>query len=250
MTGPEAPSLGDQVVNHVVVVVGHVAETWRTCSVRAPRVGRCRTPARSRWAPAAAGGGLVDVAPALGGRAVLEPWPPPARSTCSAASKTVRVALCCQVSAEAGAVSLIPSRPSSDGCVFGDRCWCGAQRTRSRHDTPRPRARRSRARVTWAWVLMTLRGGLGKQTKLSSTGSSSEWWSQRTVPVRVVVTHGLRLVPGGLRQRHSEHDRRRESRTLFAVEVLLFHLSATASGRVTAFLWTAGTALCEVVALE
>eukprot|EP00966_Prymnesium_polylepis_P025960 598290-Prymnesium_polylepis.1 len=37
---------------------------------------------------------------------------------------------------------------------------------------------------------MTLRGGLGKQTKLSSAGSSAEWWSQRTVPVRVVVTHG------------------------------------------------------------
>ena len=151
---------------------------------------------RSRWAPAAADGGLVDVAPALGGRAVLEPWPPPARSTCSAASKTVRVALCCQVSAEAGAVSLIPSRLSSDGCVFGDRCWCGVQRTRSRHDTPRPRARRSHARVTWAWVLMTLRGGLGKQTKLSSAGSSSEWWSQRTVPVRVVVTHAAASCAG------------------------------------------------------
>eukprot|EP00966_Prymnesium_polylepis_P090844 2103577-Prymnesium_polylepis.1 len=37
---------------------------------------------------------------------------------------------------------------------------------------------------------MTLRGGLGKQTKLSPAGSSSEWWSQRTVPMRVVVTHG------------------------------------------------------------
>eukprot|EP00966_Prymnesium_polylepis_P215143 4982552-Prymnesium_polylepis.1 len=39
---------------------------------------------------------------------------------------------------------------------------------------------------------MTLRGagGLGKQTKLSSAGSLSEWWSQHTVPVRVVVTHG------------------------------------------------------------
>eukprot|EP00966_Prymnesium_polylepis_P245151 5670654-Prymnesium_polylepis.1 len=47
-TVPKAPSLVNQVVNHVVVVVGHVTETWRTCSVRALRVGRCRTPARSR----------------------------------------------------------------------------------------------------------------------------------------------------------------------------------------------------------
>ena len=38
-TGPLAPSLGDQVVKHVVVV-GRVAETWRTCWSRQRRT-RC-----------------------------------------------------------------------------------------------------------------------------------------------------------------------------------------------------------------
>eukprot|EP00966_Prymnesium_polylepis_P039865 925585-Prymnesium_polylepis.1 len=41
-------------------------------------------------------------------RAALEPQPPPARSTFSAASKTTRVVLC-QISAGAGAVSLTSS---------------------------------------------------------------------------------------------------------------------------------------------
>eukprot|EP00966_Prymnesium_polylepis_P208790 4837059-Prymnesium_polylepis.1 len=50
---------------------------------------------------------------------------------------------------------------------------------------------------------------LGKQTKLSSAGSSSEWWSQRMVPVRVVTAAPTP------RQRHSEHDRGHESCTLF-----------------------------------
>jgi len=37
---------------------------------------------------------------------------------------------------------------------------------------------------------MTLREVLEEVEKLSPTGSSSLWWSQRTVPVRVVVAHG------------------------------------------------------------
>ena len=186
-TGPKAPSLVDQVVNHVVVVVGHVAgrvartrrEAYNRSAVSLPpfgaRSGRSRVPSRRRRPPF---------------RAALEPQPPPARSTFSAASKTTRVVLCCQISAGAGAVSLTPIKLLSIGCVRGDRCWCGAQRTRSRRDAPHPRAGESRARAACAWVSMTLREVLEEVEKLSPTGSSSLWWSQRTVPVRVVVAHG------------------------------------------------------------
>ena len=131
------------------------------------RSGRSRVPSRRRRPPF---------------RAALEPRPPPARLTFSAASKTTRVVLCCQISVGAGAVSLTPIKLLSIGCVRGDRCWCGAQRTRSRRDAPHPRAGESRARAACAWVPMTLREVLEEVEKLSPTGSSSLWWSQRTVP--------------------------------------------------------------------